>query len=200
MKIRSTMIALAIMAGAAATAGAQQTTAPKQGARAERDSTRRFDRQARRKDRDDRDDRADREDRDDRGDHGDRADRGDRGDHGDRGMRAPRALMRGVNLTDAQKSQIRAIHQKYQAQFKSIRDANKPARDEARAARQRGDTAAARAAFEKSRDQFQSLRQQELNEVRGVLTPDQQTTFDANVQRMQTRHERHGKRGDRDAQ
>ena len=188
MKIRSTMIALAIMAGAAATAGAQQTTAPKQGERAERDSTRRFDRQARRKDRDDRDDREDRDDH------------GDRGDRGDRGMRAPRALMRGVNLTDAQKSQIRAIHQKYQAQFKSIRDANKPARDEARAARQRGDTAAARAAFEKSRDQFQSLRQQELNEVRGVLTPDQQTTFDANVQRMQTRHERHGKRGDRDAQ
>lgn len=182
MKIRSTMIALAIMAGAAATAGAQQTTPPKQGERAERDSTRRVDRQARRKEREEREDRAD---RDDRGDHS---------------MRAPRALMRGVKLTEAQKSQIRAIHQKYQDQFKSIRDANKPAMDEARAARQRGDTAAARAAVQKRREQLEALHQQELNEVRGVLTADQQKTFDANVQRMQTRHERHGRHGDRDAQ
>ena len=114
-------------------------------------------------------------------------------------MRAPRALMRGVNLTDAQKTQIKGIHQKYQSQFKSIRDANKPAIDSARAARQRGDTAAVRAAFEKSRGQFESLRQQELNEVRGVLTPDQQKTFDANLQQMQSRREQHGKRAGRDA-
>lgn len=172
MKIRSTMLALAIMAGAVATAGAQETTAPKQGQRierAQRDSTKWGNRQARAARRE------------------------------GRGMRAPRALMRGVNLTDAQKTQIRGIHQKYQAQFKSIRDANKPAIDSARAARQRGDTAAARAAFQKSRGQFESLRQQEMNEVRGVLTPDQQKTFDANLQQMQSRREQHGKRAGRDA-
>ncbi|NUR20365.1 MAG: hypothetical protein HOQ12_12600, partial [Gemmatimonadaceae bacterium] len=78
-----------------------------------------------------------------------------------------------------------------------IRDANKPAMEEARAARERGDTTAARAAFEKGRTQFEALREQELNEVRGVLTADQQKTFDANLQRMKSHQGQHGKRGAR---
>ena len=171
-KINSTLLALAIVAGAAATAGAQQTTQPAQGQRierAQRDSSHRGKHEA----------------------------RGVRREG--RGMRGAGALMRGVNLTDAQKSQVKAIHQKYQDQFKSIREANKPAMDSARTARQRGDTVAARAAFEKGRTQFESLRQQELSEVRGVLTADQQKTFDANLQRMKARQGQHGKRGARSA-
>ncbi|HEX8849665.1 MAG TPA: Spy/CpxP family protein refolding chaperone [Gemmatimonadaceae bacterium] len=171
-RINSTLLALAIVAGAAATAGAQQTTAPAQGQRierTERDSARAWKREG----------------------------RGPRGEG--RGMHGAGALMRGVNLTDAQKAQVKAIHQKYQDQFKSIREANKPAMEEARAARQRGDTAAARAAFEKGRTQFESLRQQELNEVRGVLTADQQKTFDANLQQLKARQEQHGRRGGRSA-
>lgn len=171
-RINSTLLALAIVAGAAATAGAQQTTAPAQGQRVERtqrDSARAARREA----------------------------RGPRGEG--RGMRGAGALMRGVNLTDAQKAQVKAIHQKYQDQFKSIREANKPAMDEARAARQRGDTAAARAAFQKGRTQFESLRQQEMSEVRGVLTADQQKTFDANLQQAKARQGHHGKRGARSA-
>ena len=167
-KIYSTLLALAVVAGAAATAGAQQTTQPAQGQRIERahrDSSHRAKREA----------------------------RGVRGEG--RGMHAAGALMRGVDLTDAQKAQVKTIHEKYQAQFKSIREANKPAMEEARAARQRGDTVAARAAYEKGRAQFESLREQELNEVRGVLSADQQKTFDANLQQMKARQGQHGKHG-----
>ena len=115
-----------------------------------------------------------------------------------------RSALRGVNPTDAQKAQIRAIHEKYQAQFKASHEAMKPALDEAKAARQRGDTAAARAAFAKTADarqQAQALRTQESAEVRAILTREQQKTFDENVARMKARgdHARKG-RGDRDAQ
>jgi Spy/CpxP family protein refolding chaperone len=64
-------------------------------------------------------------------------------------------LFKGVNVTATERSQFKAIHQKYEPQIK--------------AARQSGDKATIR-----------SLRTQQLDEMRGVLTPDQQTTFDAN--------------------
>jgi Spy/CpxP family protein refolding chaperone len=64
-------------------------------------------------------------------------------------------LFRGVSLTDAEKTQLRAIHQKYAPQIKT--------------AHQSGDKATIR-----------TLRTQQLDEMRTVLTPDQQTTFDAN--------------------
>ena len=117
--------------------------------------------------------------------------------HGRGEMGPGRAALRGVKPTDAQKAQIKAIHEKYQTQFKSYRDAMKPAMDEAKAARQRGDTAGVRAAFAKTatqRQQAQALRTQESAEIRAILTPDQQKTFDANVARMQARGD-HAKKG-----
>lgn len=166
-KIRSTLFAFAVAASATvvATAGAQ-SSAPANGQRIERSDSTHWQ---------------------------GRAGKG----RGMRGQMGPgRAVLRGVKPTDAQKAQIKAIHQKYQAQFKSIHEAMKPAIDEAKAARQRGDTAAARAAFAKtadSRQQAQALRAQEIAEVRAVLTPDQQKTFDANVAQMKARGERgHG--------
>jgi len=71
-------------------------------------------------------------------------------------------LFKGVSLTDAEKTQMRAIHEKYAAQVK--------------AARQSGDKATVR-----------TLRTQQLDEMRGVLTPDQQTTFDANRAALRAR-------------
>lgn len=113
---------------------------------------------------------------------------------GKRGQMGPgRNLLRGVNPTDAQKAQIKTIHEKYQTQFQSLRTAMKPAMDEAKAARQRGDTAGVRAAFAKtaaSRQQAQDLRTREAAEIRAVLTPAQQTTFDANVAKAKERGEK----------
>ncbi len=101
-----------------------------------------------------------------------------------------RQLFKGVKLSEQQKAQIKAINQKYQAQAKQAREALRPAMQEARADRQKGDTAAARAVFERNRPQFEQMRkarEQELQEIRGVLTPDQQKQFDANVAQLKAR-------------
>ena len=168
-KIRSSLFALVVAASAtvAATAGAQ-STAPTNGQRMERskaDSTHWKHRGA----------------------------KGHRGEAKGPG----RSALRGVKPTDAQKAQIKAIHEKYQPQFKSLREAMKPAMDEAKAARQRGDTAAVRAAFAKTastREQAQALRAQETAEIRAILTPEQQKTFDTNVAKMKARGD-HAKKG-----
>ncbi len=101
-----------------------------------------------------------------------------------------RELFKGVKLTDQQKAQIKAINAKYRAQAKQAREALRPAMQEARADRQKGDTAAARAVFERNRGQFEQLRkqrEQELQEIRAVLTPEQQKQFDANTAQLKAR-------------
>ena len=108
---------------------------------------------------------------------------------GTAGMRGPGHgdMYKSLNLTDAQKAQVKAIHQKYAPQMKSARDAAKPDFDAMRAARQKGDTAAARAAGAKLRADMaptHKLREQEMAEVRGILTPAQQQQLDT----LKTKH------------
>jgi Spy/CpxP family protein refolding chaperone len=74
-------------------------------------------------------------------------------------------LFRGITATTEQRSQFKAIRAKYAPQYK--------------AARANHDRATLR-----------TLRQQQLDEVRGVLTPEQQTTFDANRAALRARHAR----------
>ena len=92
-------------------------------------------------------------------------------------------LAKDLNLTDAQKSQIKTIHEKYRPQFEAIRTQYKSQFDNIHALRIKGDTAGARAAFEKIRGDIQSrslsIRNQEQTEIRNVLTAEQRTKFDA---------------------
>lgn len=122
---------------------------------------------------------------------GDRA-RGDRNKMRQAGIRG---LFRGIELTQAQRDQMKTVNEKYRAQFQTIRESLKPDLKAAHDARQRGDTVAARAAFERTkpaRDQIQALMQQQRTEVRGLLTADQQKTFDSNVARVKERMEKRG--------
>ncbi len=115
---------------------------------------------------------------------------GQRGRFQRAGRRGLRALFRGVNLTAQQKEQIKAINQKYAAQTKPIREAMRPAMQEMRDARQKGDQNAARAVFERTkpqREQLRQIREQELKDVRAILTPDQQKTFDQNAAQLRER-------------
>jgi Spy/CpxP family protein refolding chaperone len=92
-----------------------------------------------------------------------------------------------LNLTDAQKAQIKTIRAKYQPQNEALRTQAKPFMDAARAARQKGDTVAARTNMEKARQVMQggqSIRTQENAEIRAILTPDQQAKWDANQKKM----------------
>jgi Spy/CpxP family protein refolding chaperone len=116
------------------------------------------------------------------------------------GMGPGRALLRGIELTTQQRERLRAIDQKYQAEGKPLRDAMRPAMEEARAARQRGDTVAARQAWERTADQRRqtmALQERRLAEVRGILTAEQQRQFDANRAELKTRMEQRRAEGGR---
>lgn len=103
-----------------------------------------------------------------------------RHDHG-RGNRI--GAFRDLNLTEAQKTQIQAIHTKYQTQFKTSREQAKPFMEAARAARQKGDTAAFRSNMEKAHQLMSAVQEQERNEIRAVLTPEQRAKADSAMAR-----------------
>jgi protein CpxP len=114
-----------------------------------------------------------------------------------RGRGDEMGMFRDLNLSDAQKTQIKAIRARYKTQRDASRDQSKPFLEAARAARQKGDTAGFRANMEKARQTSGGIRQQEMNEIRGVLTPEQRTKADAAMaQRKQERGQR-GQRGGR---
>ncbi len=105
---------------------------------------------------------------------------------------------RDLNLTDAQKAQIKAIRQKYQPQNEALRAQAKPYMDAAHAARQKGDSAAFRTNMEKAHQVMQaaSFKTQERAEIRAILTPDQQAKFDAHEKdRANGEHKGWGRKG-----
>jgi Spy/CpxP family protein refolding chaperone len=101
-----------------------------------------------------------------------------------------RGLLRGITLTDAEKANVEAVGEKYRGQFQTIRQSMRPDLEAARAARQRGDTAAARAAFSRTADeraQLEALTERMRADVRAALAPEHRAQFDANVARMKER-------------
>jgi protein CpxP len=98
---------------------------------------------------------------------------GHRGDHrGDR-------MLEGLNLTTEQHDQIKAIRERYHARADSLRAGGMQHDSTSRAA-------------------FRSMMMQQMQEIRGVLTPDQQKQFDDRIAKMRERREQNGGRGDRD--
>lgn len=120
-----------------------------------------------------------------------------RGKDGRRG--SDRELARELNLTVAQRTQIRAIREKYRPRFEAVRQQFKTRSDAAIALRQKGDTAGARAAFQRLRtdmqQRIQPIQQQEQAEIRNLLTAEQRVKFDATKQRMKERMENRRKDG-----
>jgi protein CpxP len=105
-------------------------------------------------------------------------------------------MFKNLNLSDAQKAQVKAIRAKYKTQLGASRDQAKPYLDAARAARQKGDSAGFRSNMEKARQTSGAVRQQEMNEIRAVLTPEQRAKADAAMaQRKNDRGNRAGRKG-----
>ena len=65
---------------------------------------------------------------------------------------------------------------------------------EAREARERGDTATARAKMEQVRGQMERQRDQQIATLRTILNTDQQKQLDANIAAMKERREQGGHR------
>jgi Spy/CpxP family protein refolding chaperone len=104
--------------------------------------------------------------------------------------RMGRGPLHGIALSDAEKTQVKEIRAKYATQSKSLREALRPAMKEAREARQKHDSSAVKAAWDKTADtrkQLQELATREQSDIRAVLTPEHQQLFDANVKQMEQR-------------
>jgi len=105
------------------------------------------------------------------------------------GMRGP--VMRDITLTDAQKAQLKAVNERYRPRYQALRD---EARSKWQGRRADGATrpdSAGRAAFRAEREAFRGrmreLRQRQLADVRAILTPAQQASFDRNVAELRQR-------------
>src|SRR5579885_228001 len=106
------------------------------------------------------------------------------------GQKINHQLFKGIQLTDAEKANIKAVHQKYAPQMKALRAQFKPQIQQAREARQRGDTAALKnlwVAKSAQRDQTKKLLEAERNDLRNALAPEHRAQFDANVAKVEQR-------------
>ncbi len=99
-------------------------------------------------------------------------------------------LFKGMTLTDAEKANVKAVQAKYAPQMKAIRQQHKPQLQAARAARQRGDTAALKNLWQQNageRAQTAKLLEAERSDLRNALSPANQLKFDENVKRFEQR-------------
>lgn len=113
-----------------------------------------------------------------------------RGQHGMFARNIRHQLFKGITLSDAEKANLKAVQAKYQPQMKALREQLKPQMDAARQARQRGDTAALKAMWNKAsaqREQIKTLLESERADLRAALTPANEAKFDANVKRVEQR-------------
>jgi Spy/CpxP family protein refolding chaperone len=88
-----------------------------------------------------------------------------------RGRRMSEWLLKDINLTDAQKDQIKTIREKYVPQQMELRKSAQ----------------ATGSVDDATRAKMADLQEKQAAEIRAVLTADQQTTFDKNVAAMKTR-------------
>lgn len=117
----------------------------------------------------------------------------------DRGGRVRDGALRGVTLSDAEKTRVKTIHAKYNTETKALRESLRPALQEVRAARQARDTAAVKAALAKTtgeREKLWALMERERAEIRTALTPENQKVFDANAKTLEQRRAEWLKKGE----
>ena len=87
------------------------------------------------------------------------------------GARGEEMLMRGITLSADQQTRIEAIRAKYRTQMEQARQSGTP-----------------------DRSAMREMMQKQQDEVRAVLTPDQQAQFDKNVSDMRTQMQNGGGR------
>ena len=128
------------------------------------------------------------------------SERGQRGERGERGARrrgpgGPEgALLKGITLTDAQKTRLEALRNEQRSEMEKTREQFSAGMKEAREARQRGDTVTARAKMEQVRTQMNAQRERQVASLRTILTAEQQKQLDANVAEWKERAEKGGHR------
>jgi protein CpxP len=105
------------------------------------------------------------------------------------------ALLKGITLTDAQKTQLKSLRKEQTSEMKKSREQFGAVMKEARDARQRGDTAAARVKMDQVRTQMTAQRDRQIASLRTILSAEQQKQLDANIAEMKQRGEQRGEKG-----
>ena len=103
------------------------------------------------------------------------------GHRGHRGMMSEK-LAQKLNLTDAQKQQIKSLNQQFRQDNKAFFQSVRQTRQEVKAAKQANDTArldALKPTIDAQKAQMQQLRQAQEARMLSVLTPDQQSQYKA---------------------
>lgn len=94
-----------------------------------------------------------------------------------------RALFQGIDLSDAQRQQIKEVRARYRDQWKALHDKSGSDRQALRTERRQ-------------------LMERQTADIRALLTPDQRRTFDQNMKQLRARMQdraRDGARGERSA-
>lgn len=108
--------------------------------------------------------------------------RGPRGRGGPDGL-----LLKGITLTEGQRAQIAQLNKAQRDAMESKRESRRAEMEQVKAARQRGDTAAVRAAMQKNRVAMEQARTQHVAAIRNILTAEQRVQFDRNVAEVQAK-------------
>jgi protein CpxP len=104
-------------------------------------------------------------------------------------------LLRGIELTDAQKQQIKELRESERAAVKANREQLRERMKAAKEARQSGDTAKARQLMVANRELMAQSRERQASAIRAILTPDQRVQFDRNVAEARQRVQERAGRG-----
>jgi Spy/CpxP family protein refolding chaperone len=89
-----------------------------------------------------------------------------------RGERMGGMLLKDINLTDAQKAQVKTIRDKYVPQLQELRKASQ---------------ATGGPPDEATRTKMMDIQNKQTAEIRAILTADQQVAFDKNLAEMKAR-------------
>lgn len=103
-------------------------------------------------------------------------------------------LAKKLNLTDAQKDQLKALHRSFREENKAFFDSVRQTRQELRAAKQAGDTAkveSLKPVLQSQREQMKQLHQAQQEKFLSILTPEQRTQFDALKAERDARRQQH---------
>jgi Spy/CpxP family protein refolding chaperone len=92
-----------------------------------------------------------------------------------------KALLKGITLSADQQKRVDALRQDERSRMQADREQFGKVMADARQARERGDTAAAKAKMQEVRKHTEQLRDQRIASLRAILTSDQQKQFDSNL-------------------
>jgi Spy/CpxP family protein refolding chaperone len=105
-----------------------------------------------------------------------------------------RHLLKGITLTEDQKAKLKALHEQNKSQMDANREQFKKTMEEAKALREKGDTAGAHAKMRPLMEQRKADMEKHAAQLRAILTPEQQKQFDANLAEWKAKGDKpHGK-------